>query len=190
MGIYITLNCWSVLQGGFTLYLRLLVLRLLIGYGVYIIGLSYHSKNRRFIMSRPLRYGAMDLIREAPLATSFIDLAHRLGVKPESSNYSRIRGMALKFKVDLSHLHSGPTKLTKDYLAGKYPIPSDQLRKRLLKDGIFPHKCMSCQLTTWMDQPIPLTLHHKDGDLTNNQVDNLELLCPNCRLQKTKTTPD
>jgi Zn finger protein HypA/HybF involved in hydrogenase expression len=26
----------------------------------------------------------------------------------------------------------------------------------------------------------PLEVHHKDGDYTNNDEDNLELLCPNC----------
>lgn len=27
---------------------------------------------------------------------------------------------------------------------------------------------------------IPLEIHHKDGDCTNNLIENLELLCPNC----------
>lgn len=27
---------------------------------------------------------------------------------------------------------------------------------------------------------IPIELNHKDGDFTNNNIDNLELLCPNC----------
>ena len=27
---------------------------------------------------------------------------------------------------------------------------------------------------------VPLETHHKDGDYTNNNEDNLELLCPNC----------
>lgn len=27
---------------------------------------------------------------------------------------------------------------------------------------------------------IPLEVHHKDGDCTNNLIENLELLCPNC----------
>ena len=39
---------------------------------------------------------------------------------------------------------------------------------------------MGCGLTTQLDQPIPTELHHKDGDSTNNELTNLELLCPNC----------
>jgi len=27
---------------------------------------------------------------------------------------------------------------------------------------------------------IPLELHHRDGDRTNNSLANIELLCPNC----------
>ena len=27
---------------------------------------------------------------------------------------------------------------------------------------------------------IPLEVHHKDGDYTHNEENNLELLCPNC----------
>ena len=31
-----------------------------------------------------------------------------------------------------------------------------------------------------MGYPIPLELHHKDGDRTHNELNNYELLCPNC----------
>ena len=37
-----------------------------------------------------------------------------------------------------------------------------------------------CQQTLWLDQPIHLELHHRDGDKSNNTLDNLQLLCPNC----------
>lgn len=35
---------------------------------------------------------------------------------------------------------------------------------------------------TWLDMPIPLELHHKDGEVIgpNNLLQNIELLCPNC----------
>jgi hypothetical protein len=31
-----------------------------------------------------------------------------------------------------------------------------------------------------LGQPINLEVHHKDGDRTNNSLENLQLLCPNC----------
>jgi predicted HNH restriction endonuclease len=31
-----------------------------------------------------------------------------------------------------------------------------------------------------LKKPIPLELHHKDGNRYNNSLNNLMLLCPNC----------
>lgn len=42
------------------------------------------------------------------------------------------------------------------------------------------HQCEVCKLTEWLDQPIPLELHHIDGDAKNNTFANLQLICPNC----------
>lgn len=41
-------------------------------------------------------------------------------------------------------------------------------------------KCEKCGQEEWMGQPIPLCCHHKDGDHLNNEIENLQLLCPNC----------
>jgi 5-methylcytosine-specific restriction endonuclease McrA len=52
------------------------------------------------------------------------------------------------------------------------------LRKYLiLKRGVF---CSRCKNTIWMGKNIPLELHHIDGNYLNDDLDNLELLCPNC----------
>lgn len=47
------------------------------------------------------------------------------------------------------------------------------------------HKCQSCNLETWLDEPIPLELEHTDGDNKNNVKENLLLLCPNCHAKTT-----
>lgn len=48
------------------------------------------------------------------------------------------------------------------------------------------HQCMVCKHTEWLDQPIPLTLDHVDGNPDNWKLDNLRVICPNCdRLQPT-----
>ncbi len=50
----------------------------------------------------------------------------------------------------------------------------------MLNEGYKEHKCESCGLTTWLDKPIPLELHHIDGNRNNNTLENFQLLCPNC----------
>lgn len=63
-------------------------------------------------------------------------------------------------------------------------VKSHILKQKLIRDGIKEHRCERCGLTTWNNQPIPLELHHKDGDHYNNNLDNLEILCPNCHSQE------
>ena len=42
--------------------------------------------------------------------------------------------------------------------------------------------CEKCRHSTWMGLPIPLEIHHKDGNYKNNQDNNIELICPNCHV--------
>ncbi|CAB4162998.1 HNHc domain containing protein [uncultured Caudovirales phage] len=42
------------------------------------------------------------------------------------------------------------------------------------------HRCESCNLESWFNEPIPLELEHCDGVNVNNTKENLLLLCPNC----------
>ncbi|MFM2269593.1 MAG: hypothetical protein RL757_3034 [Bacteroidota bacterium] len=57
---------------------------------------------------------------------------------------------------------------------------SHKLKLRLIKEEFKRHQCESCQLEVWQKQPIPLELHHIDGNRYNNSLENLKLLCPNC----------
>lgn len=42
------------------------------------------------------------------------------------------------------------------------------------------YKCEECGCYEWLNKPIPLEVHHCDGDHLNNALDNLKILCPNC----------
>ena len=67
-----------------------------------------------------------------------------------------------------------------EYLENSKDIQSNKVRVKLLKEGYKEHKCECCGSTEWLNQPIPLELHHKDGNHNNNTLENYELLCPNC----------
>jgi 5-methylcytosine-specific restriction endonuclease McrA len=71
------------------------------------------------------------------------------------------------------------TSLT-EIFEGKANYQSYKLKKRLLKENIKNHQCESCGLDKWLENPIPLELHHIDGNRYNNSLENLSLLCPNC----------
>ena len=67
-----------------------------------------------------------------------------------------------------------------EYLENSIDIQSAKIRKKLLQEKIKEYKCEQCGLIEWLGQPIPLELHHIDGDRTNNTIENFQLLCPNC----------
>ena len=45
------------------------------------------------------------------------------------------------------------------------------------------HKCSVCNITQWMDKPVPLVLDHIDGRPNNWVLSNLRLVCSNCDAQ-------
>ena len=75
---------------------------------------------------------------------------------------------------------NGNEMTLEEYLTNSKDIQTSKIRKKILKEGIKPHRCEYCGNKEWMGMPIPLELHHKDGNRNHNELSNYELLCPNC----------
>lgn len=67
-----------------------------------------------------------------------------------------------------------------DYLENSKSPQTNKIRRKILEEKVKPHQCECCKNTEWLGNPIPLELHHVDGNKKNNSLDNLQLLCPNC----------
>lgn len=120
---------------------------------------------------------------------SFRELASKIGYKPDGGSCIKtVKEMCEEYEFDTSHFtgqahtkNIGRYRVPiEDYLTNKREIQSYKLRNRLFAENIFEKRCCRCGLTEWLGQPIPLELHHKDGNKKNNSLDNLEILCPNC----------
>lgn len=120
---------------------------------------------------------------------SYREVSIKLGYSPNGGSATRrIKEIISDNNIDVSHFKG--QRHTKnlgkyrtpieDYLNNKVKITSYKLRERLLKEGFFEYKCCECGNSTWLNNPIPLELHHKDGNKNNNNLNNLELRCPNC----------
>lgn len=58
------------------------------------------------------------------------------------------------------------------------------LKKRLLKLGLLENRCGLCGLyPTWNGSPLVLQMDHRNGVKTDNRLDNLIIVCPNCHTQ-------
>jgi HNH endonuclease len=59
------------------------------------------------------------------------------------------------------------------------------LKNRLIRANLLTCVCQICGLTEWRGQSIVLELDHINGKETDNRLENLRLLCPNCHSQTT-----
>ena len=110
-------------------------------------------------------------------------ISQQLNCKQETLNNYLIK-MGIDYKGNQSGKGTNKPKKSKwnleEYLQNSTNIQSNKIRHKLLDEGIKEHKCENCGLTEWLDNPIPLELHHIDGNRDNNVLENYQLLCPNC----------
>ena len=58
------------------------------------------------------------------------------------------------------------------------------IKKRLIKEKWVEEECSSCGYNEIVmnKESVALRLDYVDGNVTNNHLDNIRLLCPNCYL--------
>ena len=57
------------------------------------------------------------------------------------------------------------------------------LKNRLFAAGLKLRRCEACGLSERRGRPIPLALHHINGERHDNRLENLQILCANCHGQ-------
>ena len=71
-------------------------------------------------------------------------------------------------------------KHASEYLYNGSIVKSHRLKLALLRDGLKTPRCEGCRGEEWLGKPMPLELHHVNGNCFDNRIENLQLLCPNC----------
>lgn len=71
-----------------------------------------------------------------------------------------------------------------EYIASPNPA-THRARLKLIQDEVKEPRCERCGLEEWLGQPAPLELNHRDGNRFNWNLENLEILCPNCHALET-----
>lgn len=136
----------------------------------------------------------LEQLKEAVKSSfSMAETIRKLGLDVSGNAYSQLRKNLKLNNIDTTHFKGQGWLKGKTHTYSK-PIPlkniiennlhpyygTNTLKKRLIKEGLKQHKCEKCNLTEWLGRPIPIELHHINGDNTNHYFDNLQILCPNC----------
>ena len=136
-------------------------------------------------------YTNQELAAATAAATSIRQVLVQLGLAPAGGNYSSIRRRIAELQLDNSHFRGQgwrkgldrpvvQARTLDEVLRKGVVVQSFKLKRRLLSEGLKAHLCESCGLSDWMGNPIPLELHHCNGNPEDNRLSNLLLLCPNC----------
>jgi len=139
----------------------------------------------------------IEKLKEAVRKSSSVGQVLRLlNLREAGGNYLQIKKYLKFYSIDISHFtgHAWNKGLRG---IGKPRIPlekilvrdsnyqSFKLKKRLFDAKLKPQKCEECgwaQKT--MDGYLPLELDHINGIHTDNRLENLRVLCPNCHSLK------
>ena len=124
------------------------------------------------------------------------DVLRAIGLDPKGRNLHTLKQRLEEENIDYSHIPMGRgsnrnrTGLGRD----KKPLsevmvkdsiyPTNNLKKRLLREGILENKCSICGLgPEWNGKELVLQLDHINGDSKDHRLENLQIICPNCHTQ-------
>lgn len=111
-----------------------------------------------------------------------------------SSSTNTLKRIIKEYKLDTSKFEENrklyKQQMAKMSLCSEYNIESKlhrntktnshKLRNKLIEFGYKESKCELCSISEWLGKPVKLQLHHIDGNHDNNELSNLQILCPNC----------
>lgn len=121
-------------------------------------------------------------------STNIMMVLNKLNLSGRGHSYDFIKKRFKMDSIDISHFiksKSSKYENIKDVLIENSPYKNNSsLRIRLIEEGLLKNICSNCnQLPFHNGKELTLQMDHKNGNPTDNRIENLRIICPNCHTQ-------
>ncbi|MCK9567328.1 HNH endonuclease [Candidatus Pacearchaeota archaeon] len=131
-----------------------------------------------------------DLIVAVKESKTITQVLQKFGVPSNQGFYNRkFHSEIERLGIDTSHFRAPSAKnavnLNKIMVENSEWLGrSSDLKKRLIRNNLLTNVCSKCgQKPFWNGQVLVLQIDHINGNNTDNRLENLRILCPNCHTQ-------
>lgn len=132
-------------------------------------------------------YTKDELINFVNSSNSLSELCKNLGYKCISGRTGDIvKSRLQKYSIDYSHftLVNKTVRTFENSFCKNSTASSNYIRKHFLEEHTNQYVCAICgQPPYWNNKKLVLTLDHINGDHSDNRLENLRWVCPNCDRQ-------
>ena len=128
-------------------------------------------------------------------ANSKSDILRNMGLSTKSGNFQTLDRYCFLYSIEVPLFVRGANdsntrfkqKVTNEELfCENSKHASTTIKNRVIKDKLIEYKCEKCDNNgEWMGEKISLQLDHNNGKNSDNRLENLRFLCPNCHSQTT-----
>lgn len=146
-------------------------------------------------MSKYRNYKKEDIELAVSESYSMAEVLRKIGLAPIGGNYRTLKNCIINYNINTSHFtgqgwnkyghpnFGGSGKPLEAVLDVNSSLSSTNVKERLFHHKLKENKCEICGISEWLEKPINCELHHINGDTTDNRLENLQILCPNCHSQ-------
>ena len=137
-----------------------------------------------------MKYSKEILEKVVNSSNNFSEVTRKLGLKPFYGNRMTVKKYITLFNIDTKHFRlcsygnskkRNKVELSEILVENSTYIYTTNLKDKLYSEGFKERVCELCgQDEIWNGKKISLILDHINGVNTDNRIENLRIVCPNC----------